>query len=86
LTGSEQKILRALIDSDQPELELCLLTAKARVTKGQTIAAVRDLRRSGLIRTRREGRRRFASPNHRRLPALTAQERETRTILYGRAA
>lgn len=65
MTEGMLRVFGALRDADEHEVECALLAADTRLTKGQMAAAVRDLRRAGLIRTRREGHRRFATLNQR---------------------
>ncbi len=59
------RVFEVLREADEVELEFSVLAADARLSKWHTAASLRDLCRSGLVRTRREGRTRFVSLNQR---------------------
>jgi predicted transcriptional regulator len=63
LTENAQAVFAALRDADELEVEGAVICAKADLRKGQYIAAVRDLRARGLVKSRREGYRVFLSLN-----------------------
>lgn len=64
MTFTAQQVFGALRYAQEHELEAWEIAARARLTKGQVTAAVRDLCAAGILARRRDGKRTLFRINH----------------------